>query len=1437
MIERAFYRHSYNSSGRLAHDSGSESTFTWQEILRSNPRVIVIESPSGAGKTHFLKQLALQNPSRYIYREAVQTLENTPLTEDRVVIIDGLDELTFQNRAHKQTILEALRSRLGNSGSDLRLIVSTRLGTWTSEDSRTLAASQPQRIEHIGLAYLDNDQIRELASDLGIDDIEGFILRGPPSLCGLYPYEIELFANSHIKYTGSWLLIAKVLREASFASSARHVPSLTLEKWSLGLSRLAAAACLMERQTFTVDLCSHTPDAIQAWRLLPDWTPAEQKELFSSSLFGKKTESVYMIRGDHLRGNGLAVLLAAFWCTERLQSGIDPEDCKFWIDDDSTKRRIVPKRLRSLLGWVGSSVSSLQKAITTRTPEVWIAGGDILSLQDPRQAALQAFESFRALATESNFLPRVNDSTIHAIAAYLAPHIDGAGVSVLPLRRLYFRIRAASGTTPYEAVAFAECIFSGDGLFGVSEFHEPSAITLASLVSHMPQIDRELVFELANAMPPNLRLLLKLSALGPGPDGVAALLTENAAAFTSPARSENFVRFVMRRLVKLSHIDILRHLVSSEVLGESRHGVVPFWLERILELEERPCDITTTAQILVDILIKSHWTMHEFKRSGAYDIGANNKSPHPGKLIRNRLDQDRELRAAFWQQFLESASSKAPQLWSSDLLFITIEIKDLEWLSAEKLPLSPFRIMVEAVQAKRTSLRQASILDEPWAPYAVRILRRAGGFPRKFVPTSFSQAARLLSVPHEALAELLTADILNDYWYISYNVEKMQHRHGEALMPYILDAAGKVWRSFSEPLRESSDQTCRSSDVGLSLAAIDIESQISGLKLSPNEVGIALRLASWSDNGFPLWIAEANGFSEQASQQIKETLRGSITRIWGKESASPWILDHSRLGVLVATMGQLVGERLAERPPVCRELSLAAVWSLRALEDTGLILRIVARREHDMPEASHLWIDLLASRDLRRAEIRLLKFLDTSATRLPSSVEMILRERPNELHPLTLLRIAEFALSIKTPNVPKGTHLRACVRGLMYNRVADPRTAFEQLCTLLTARKEYWPSSTPACEPPDVGSSPAVSSPPLLPVLVPGASEVDPIPGTPEVGSSALEVWSSPRLLPGASPVLPGGVLAVVDDASVADGSPSPQPVMQPLAISASATGEEVYIEDWMRSHVLDSWASLSCRFSDEDQILELERSGEYSPRTIEDLWRLVRRHILIIKREAELGDFSPKRIFAVVEEHRGCPGGGESEARQWEILAQLWFAEQMRHIGRRFYHVGREEEVWVKQDRIDISASAGRFRVPVEMKLIDYSEAELQFSIENQLCKKYMKPDGVQYGAFLIIRTRDKSFKGDLPFADLLDRLQCFSDSLMSGTAKHISVFGIDLVVPSTPSTDVKSGKTKDNLIESNKRPLPEKKTRKPAKDAKDKKKADEAPRAGAHAKREPEV
>lgn len=1233
-----------------------------------------MESPSGAGKTHFLKQLSLREPSRYVYSEASQWLDISAPVDGRCAIVDGLDELAFQNRARRHALLATLSQRLNQQRGEPQLIIATRLGTWTSEDSRHLSPNPAKKIVHIGLAYLDNEDIRVLARDLGIEDVEGFILRGPASLCGLYPYEVEIFARSRVEYSGSWVRNAKVLLEASFASSARHVQSLTLEKWSAGLCRLAAAACLMERQTFVVDLGISCPDALQAWRLLPDWTPAEQRELFSSSFFGKKGDSIYMLRGGLLKGRGLAVLLAAFWCTERLNRGVEPDACKLWADDVPSGRRHVPKRLRSLLGWVGSSVPSLHKELTSRNPEIWLAGGDLTNLPNLSDTAIRAFERFLELANEDMFLPRIEDVTIYAIAPHLAARLD-LKTDIYPLRRLHFRIRAAARlVTVWEAVAFADALFK-ESEFGTTEFDASAGQDLREAIKNMQRSEREQIAEMANATPAHSRMLLKLSSSELTIEYIAAVLTENADVFRNQGRSENFLRFVARHLVGRRLVNVAKCLASATTLGESRHTPVPYLLQFILERQERPSDVGTIAELLVDIQINSQWTEHEFERTGSFDTDA--KSPFPGKVIKRRLKDDASLREAFWRCFLESASTRAPLLWHSKLLFIELELRDVDTFLGTRIPDSPFKGILDATKAKAEADASRSVaLGRFGAAPLVQLLRRPTILKllAPYVQWSIVQAGRLLSAPAETLREFLTKDAKNDYWYVSYNIEMLKERYGAAMMPYIRDAAGRVWRSFTGPLKESHTQIS-DLDIDLYLAAVDLECQISELKISPQEAVTALKIASWAENSFPLWMWEVENSSQEGAKEIAAVLRSAIDRIWDQTPASPWLLEHTLLGPLARTLAGIVAERLEERPPACKVLSIESVWLLRYLEDQNLVRRIIARREDDMPEAAHLWVDLLANWDLAQAESRVCKLLGASQPRLPSFVDAVLRERPDELHPNTLLCIARFIAGLeKSDRFPSS--LGACVRGIIHNKVADPRGAFAQIRSLLAEQEQ----------------------------------------------------------------------------------------------------GEESIIQDWMHFHAVDSWASLSCRFTDEDQILSLERADECQPHTLDELWRLVRRHIQIVKREAESGDFSARRIFGVIEEYRRNLKG-QNEPKNWEILAQLWFAEQLRLIGRGLYHVAREEEVYIHQDRIDISACAGRFRVPIEIKLIEYSETELQGTIQHQLLNKYMKPDAVQFGVLLIVRMRDKPFDNAISFDVLLEKLRQFANRVLSGTSKVISVVGVDLV------------------------------------------------------------
>ncbi len=1219
---------------------------------------------------------------RFAYNEAAQWVDR-PLPTEQSIIVDGLDELALTNRAKKQLLLDKigdwLKKRSAKPG--IQVIIATRLGTWSQADSKKIEGNP--KILRVELAYLSSDDVKTLARDLGIDDPEKFALRGPGSVCGLYPYEVEIFTKTRTDFSGSWQAIARALLEASFASTEHHVQTLTLEKWSLGLCRLTAAACLMGRQSFALDVRSLRSDTLQVWRLLPDYTPAEHVEVLSSSFFGQKASSVYQ-----LREGKLTYLLAALWCAERLARGTDPKLCKLWIEDPATGRRHVPMRLRALLGWIGSSVQYLQRSLTSENPDIWLWGGDFNYVLNQQRTAVLAYNRMLQVADEENFLPRIEDAQLHAVAPYVAPEVTVAEDMPLAVLKLTFRIRlAANLLTAAEAIAVLPNLFRLNP-FGAHEFDASTATSLLSAFGKMTEEDLCQIRAWADQTKHEpLRLFVSLGTSDRSLSSTVTQLISHKSVFTSNGRSENYLRFIVDKLVGVD-LPHLFNLISGETMTDERYTLLPYLSERMIE-RGHIVDRDAFVRVLVEVQLHPQQSEHEFSRPGMFDVDEKDRL-FPGGRIRHLLENDPSLRESFWQRLVEVLAEHPGVLGATQkLLFVDVRRSDMTLLEGATSSMPSGDLKKRIIQLRAEMDAEAANADsnnQPLIDY-------------------------LCSEPVAALGKVFIKECKNDYWWISYDPVLLEKRFGAKVMPHIKVAAGRAWRSFARPLKVSSGQADdlldlpeESRDVDVYLAAMDLETQLSEqLELSPAEVATALNLASWAHRSFPSWLWDVQKSSPDAARILESILMTAVEKLWNSDDASPRILKQTLLGVLGRTLGSIVARLLEERPPLCQELHREAVWLLHHVDDPMQVRRIIARRELDMPEARFLWIDFLADLNWSQAEDRIVNRLKSgdSFDKLPRSLEKMLRERPESLRPSTLLLVAQRLHSERSASDQPDVHHRSawngCIHGLMHNEVDDPRHCFERVLEL---------------------------------------------------------------------------TLSDVED----DG-----------------------VKPWMLARARDSWASNSCRFVDEGQILDLERGDERPPITLGDLWNLVQRHICILTDEAEAGDFSCVQMFSTIELYRQSLRSvrTKTDPRRWEFLVQLWFAEQMRLIGRGLYHIAREEEVWINSERIDISACAGNLRVPIEIKLIDYSLQALRKTVRFQLLERYMKPPGVRFGILLIVKTHDKSYrdKGPLDLESVVKYVQEYAQEILLGQDKTILVHGIDLTTTSVaggerPPAQKKSGK-----------------------------------------------
>ncbi len=153
-----------------------------------------------------------------------------------------------------------------------------------------------------------------------------------------------------------------------------------------------------------------------------------------------------------------------------------------------------------------------------------------------------------------------------------------------------------------------------------------------------------------------------------------------------------------------------------------------------------------------------------------------------------------------------------------------------------------------------------------------------------------------------------------------------------------------------------------------------------------------------------------------------------------------------------------------------------------------------------------------------------------------------------------------------------------------------------------------------------------------------------------------------------------------------------------------------------------------------EADVVTVERGDERRPNSLEELFRLVIRHLSRVGQLVENDNFSYRALF-------------KPETPEKEI--QRWAASNLKLVSGGLYSVVREPEV-DDQNEVDILALAdGIGQVPIEIKpLGPYSLKELDdVHLSGQLYAKYMRPPDVKYGVLLtnIVRQTDgKEWKVD---------------------------------------------------------------------------------------------
>lgn len=198
-------------------------------------------------------------------------------------------------------------------------------------------------------------------------------------------------------------------------------------------------------------------------------------------------------------------------------------------------------------------------------------------------------------------------------------------------------------------------------------------------------------------------------------------------------------------------------------------------------------------------------------------------------------------------------------------------------------------------------------------------------------------------------------------------------------------------------------------------------------------------------------------------------------------------------------------------------------------------------------------------------------------------------------------------------------------------------------------------------------------------------------------------------------------------------------------------------------------------RWNEED-VVRLEQNDEKLPRSLEELFELVKAHLLHVHDLIANDDFSYRNLFT-------RRGDSKEAAREREI--QLWVASCLRQRARGLYSVVRENVVDDDKE-VDISAfAAGIGHVPIEIKpLGPYSATALEKIVENQLLGQYMQPPDRRCGILLLVRRDNRKWRlggKQVTLPGLVEHLRAHARVLGSRHGKDIFVAVVDLLADSS--------------------------------------------------------
>lgn len=1351
----------YSASSRaILRTLSAYQGLVWEDLLlayakEKAPRIVVLESPSGAGKTTELqaqthRMVEQRLPAFLILAKEFYASRQRPNKAQArlrewaagdisggTLFIDALDEIPDLAGSFDD-LVDWLKEQLGPTAGWPQIVFSIRTGMWRRGYASRLralfpapaASDQPSkaqeaspnvakrpRLKRISFEPLDAEAIKTVAISHGLAPadatrfVEAFQERDLEDLFDINLIYVSLLVRTwqHSNDFGGWAeLLEGFVRLAISERNPSHQTSrqLTSEEAERALERLAAATVL-GRQPLLHQASYDEEEqgvALSTEKLLRDLSLSKHHQLLSSVLFSPKGDGIYQ-----LPQGAMTDYLAARWLAKTVAYQ-DPNDLLdeffFYRPFGETQPRINEGR-RSLLGWLASLVPDYRKPIAQVYPAILLHEGD--------PAKLTTGEIELALSTHVANLKDERDGypSNAAIRMLARPQLE-------PLVRRLLEQASSSAAKEYlfgfvRAGGYLSCagLALGTALDGAQE-EDARISALRALARISSQKEKSQLLSLTETSPPPLqKRLLRILC----PDFLSG---QALVKFVLQAKYDSLTLLPEDSFKGVATEDLLAILSSLEpsILSSMEDATTSSRLEvsslAVLEILQRKAPLPDgIGPLLVAIEAHANHTGHPSFRNALSALVASNK----------------ELSRAYWTARIEAVEWKQQEFIRSTPLILPF-LADASWLHALADKSGSTLAQYEANRALERAFSQASeqerskTLLDPALPATLKTQFGRLTAPHQPAPPRKRSASKVEKVVIARLEALQGKESIvssgtdrqaledaHDYlWQSSNNPEStdlkpLRKRFGSSLATALDEGFKAFWRHYDPPLPssyETADVTWGA--IGLSL---DVASGLDLASLSQREALKALRYGLRPRNKPHRWLSV---LADEWPDEFIQTLSDALTESWASSQprAMSWTYNLPRKikkAILSISVSKLSANQIPKTEAAERRLCELILEVPRIDPSVARVVAPRARLAEQNPQADDLAWHYLCCWP-RVAPLGCSRWLEG------------VRQRNQATFQTLLTRLTEFF-------------------------------------SLNDGSRKRRPAS-------DFGSAKAQARWCRLLLLNNQQGGTQQRQRGRQSGQARIERFTADCLEKLARHVSPEGrreLLKLRQDPCLSQHS---------MRLAWSLDAQAIYATE---AHARP-WT--------EEDVLRKEGLQDPFPRSQGELHDLTLRHLRRLARLAKGGDFTHPDLFSFFN-RREAPE--DKVANDLETQVQLWTAWNLEFLSSSLYSVKREPHSQASKRMDIITERPGIPRLPIEVKVArNWSLKQLtKEAIVDQLIGRYMKDTTHIYGILLLVRVKrgeEKWSQGAHPLTwrDLLKVVQQFASREGLRLGKVIEVVGLDL-------------------------------------------------------------